>query len=318
MASNKERKLKIAIIVLSVLLAISLAMLVYLLRYLERISPATVQDNIITTGYNHTTPRQQTVPTISRRTTELLMSAKDPVHADTEGRDWESEDPEILKLFKGQDYDMTSFVVRNMFPGDALYKEYCVEVSHKGPVTVHFETQIRENTTDKAPFLNDVLECQIYINGELHYDGLMAGIPEFINKNPNEHLVYTTPDTARATTTRIVYRIVASLDTKVGNPYQGKHLIADFEWWVNEEAEETTPAPTKPQPDDDDDKPEETAAPKPTETTPPHESIGDGELVKPPKTGDTTVWVAVSALAAGVFLIILLIGRRRKEEEHEQ
>jgi hypothetical protein len=54
MASNKERKLKLAIVILSVLLMISLSALAGLVFYYKRIAPTVVKDNVITTGWNKT------------------------------------------------------------------------------------------------------------------------------------------------------------------------------------------------------------------------------------------------------------------------
>ena len=320
MASNKERKLKIAIIVLSVLLAVSLSILAGLVIYLERIAPLIIPDNMITTGNSEAavygTVSDAGAYIVSRETEELMAAfpaepyTSVPKHANENGSQWASTDPEVLELYAGQDYDQTAFAVSNMFPGDALYKEYNVQVSHRGIVVVHFDVNVRPTEDPEGERLEEVLGCKIEVDGVEVYNGRMKDVPDFID--------HETPDAAGATTTDLLYKITAYLDgPSVGNEYMNKDLVADFRWFVEvDEPKE----PTQGGGGDDDDGPGgpgETTSPSVEETTPPHESIGDGELVKPPKTGDNTVWVAAAAAAAVLFLIILLTGRRRKEEEHE-
>ncbi|MEG2324201.1 MAG: hypothetical protein RSB81_07910 [Anaerovoracaceae bacterium] len=80
------------------------------------------------------------------------------------------------------------------------------------------------------------------------------------------------------TTDELYYEVTAYLETSVGNEYQNKDLIADFKWWVEE----------------------------------------TGNLVDPPKTGDTSnilLWM-VLAVSFGFILIFLLLEERRKKRSN--
>lgn len=327
MASNKERKLKIAIIVLSVLLAVSLSILAGLVIYLERIAPLIIPDNMITTGNSEAavygTVSDAGAYIVSRETEELMAAYTSepytsvPKHADGEGSLWNSTDPEVLQLYKGQDHDQTAFAVSNMFPGDALYKEYNVQVSHRGTVVVHFDVNVRPTEDPEGERLEEVLGCKIEVDGVEVYNGRMKDVPDFID--------HETPGSKRAVTTDLLYKITAYLDgPSVGNEYMNKDLVADFRWFV--EVDEETTGATK-----DDDEWGGEVSPDEDISMPSVDHIGDsdlmvkgeeeedeeGQLAVLPMTGDNTVWVAAAAAAAVLFLIILLTGRRRKEEEHE-
>lgn len=325
MASTKERKLKIAIVILSVLLIISLSALAGLVVYYQSIAPTVVKDNVITTGSGSYVEIPKMKANISARKTQVHMAFPNAEHSEKKGFHWKSSDDSLLKINARQEADETSFVVENMFPGDALYKEYYVQVCHRGRVNVHFTADVRPTNDPIGSKLEEVLMCKVEVNENKLYDGLMRDIPSSID--------YMTPNSSAAVLTEIPYRITVYLDgASVGNSYMNKELIADFRWWVLVEEEETaTPQETvRPSYDDDvsDDKIdgptiviEDMASSSPMSPSGPDvlgEYEEDGKLAVLPMTGDITPWIIIGTLITGIILIILLIVKRRKEEEDEQ
>lgn len=207
---QKIKRQKIAIVVLAVLLLLSLAalggVLVYSYLRVDRLSPATAPDNIIT-GQERTS---------SSSSSSGGQSANNEV---------------TIKLHSNQITDNSRFYLTNMFPGDVVTKPYCVEVSYKGTVAVHFRADVYQGYEKLA----EVLKCRVAVEGQMRYDGLMRDMPTSIS--------YTIQSGA-ATTQELDYEITVYLDTGVGNDYQNKQLMADFRWWVEGEQTPEPPTPT--------------------------------------------------------------------------
>lgn len=324
MSSKTERNIKRAIVVLSILLLISVCLLIGVIYYYERVAPTVVPDNTITTGSVNTNVH------IMPRKTNLLTTARTPEHAETNGTLWKSTDETILKLYKGQNYDETSFAVYNMFPGDELYKKYLVQVRHKGVVTVHFTANVHPTSDPDGSKLEEVLMCKVEANGDLLYEGLMRDMPAELDQR--------TPNAQNATTTEIPYKITAYLDgPSVGNAHMNKTLAADFQWWVLVDKEEEPSEPTEPtepseptdptrpgigNDDDDDYEPSTKPAAKPSvdriEDAEKDDETEFGELAVLPKTGDNTIWMLAATLIVGICLFLLLMSRKRKEDSDDQ
>ena len=117
------------------------------------------------------------------------------------------------------------FSVTNMFPGDAETQNDCVQVDHKGNVTVHFRAEVRPGYEKLA----EVLKLRVSVGGSVVYDGLMAEMPAAVD----------TPLAAGSDT--LDYQLTAYLDTSVGNPYMYQQLVADFYWWVADSEELAPP-----------------------------------------------------------------------------
>lgn len=117
------------------------------------------------------------------------------------------------------------FSVTNMFPGDAETQNDCVQVDHKGDVTVHFRAEVRPGYEKLA----EVLKLRVSVGGSVLYDGLMAEMPAAVD----------TPLSAGSDT--LDYQLTAYLDTSVGNPYMYQQLVADFYWWVADSEELAPP-----------------------------------------------------------------------------
>lgn len=249
MQEKKKSKMKIVIVILSVLLAINLVTLAGTLLYnhFSGSQPAsvTVPDNIITPekdenvapqanesqddGIESTDERENT---ISNESSDNGTNKKSTVSQTVPASSNEKITATTLSLYKRHPDDNKPFKVENMFPGDRERKYYCVRVSHKGDVTLRFHADIRPGYEKLA----EVLKCRIVLpdNGEVLYDGLMRDMPDSVNHKLR---------TGSATTSEVYYKITAYLDTSVGNEYMDKTLIADFRWWV-EEPGEMIPAAT--------------------------------------------------------------------------
>nr|DAO88812.1 MAG TPA: Spore coat-associated protein N, biofilm matrix, amyloid fiber [Caudoviricetes sp.] len=226
---NEKRNIKIVIIILSVLLAVSLLCLAGTLLYnhffeTQPVS-VTVPDNIITPEKEETnslvTDNSETGTADENSNSSTSETATSSASATSQsGADVTAT---ALSLHNRNTQDNTPFQVGNMFPGDSETKYYCVRVSHKGDVLLRFNADIRPDYEQLAK----VLCCCITLpeKGEVLYDGLMRDMPKSLNLALN---------TDKSTTSEVYYEITAYLDTSVGNEYMNKDLIVDFRWWVEE------------------------------------------------------------------------------------
>lgn len=214
---EKNKKLKLAIIILVVLLVISIAALAgtLLYNYFTRSGPASVEvpGNIITPDSETNDPSKATEP-----------SNPDPSAAETTESPLDSDTKAIaISLYNKQPEDNEPFQVPNMFPGDSETKFFRIKVFYSESVVVRYHADIRPGYEKLA----EVLKVKVRLLGsdETLYDGLMRDMPQSLN-----HALYTNTKTQ----SELYYEITAYLDTSVGNEYQDKDLIADFRWWVEE------------------------------------------------------------------------------------
>ena len=211
---QKLKKLRIVIIVLAALLAVSLAALaVTVIRASAHGDSATVSiPGNITAGSAHAETaayRTSTKPDGSRTQNAVSLSASGQARRVT------------LSLYRKQPEDNTPFNVVNMLPGDAVTQNYNVRVSHSGDVTVRFRAIIRPGYEKLAEVL--MLRVKLLNTGETLYDGLMRDMPRSVNHKLTA---------SGSTTSDLEYELTAYLDTSVGNDYQNQELVADFHWWV--------------------------------------------------------------------------------------
>ncbi len=235
MGTGTQKKLKTAIIVLTVLLFVSLAALAAVLiqdyisaKYSKR---AIVPDNILNDSTNsshidHTgisaegsqgAPPTAAVYASALDGAYLLLPGGSPVPARDEVV------ATTLTLFNLNPGDNAPFQVGNMFPGDAVTQYYRVRVCHSQSVILRFNADIHTG----GELLAEVLKCRIDLPeaGLTLYDGLMKDMPDAL-----EH-----PLPAEGNTTDdVYYEITAYLDTSVDNAYMRLSLTADFNWWVEE------------------------------------------------------------------------------------
>ena len=319
MIGKKERTLKKVIAALAVLLVLALGALAGVLmsgRYGDSISDSAPDNHIFSAAYGSETATKVTTRGMAMRTASWTSTA------DTSRSSYEDT---VLEIYRGNADVNQPFAVSNMFPGDVIPKDYQVKVTHRGPVVVHFRAAVRPGYEKLA----EVLKVKVQIGGQDRYDGLMRDMPESLD--------CTTPNTAKAETTELDYRLTVYLDTSVGNEYQNQGLIADFEWWVLAEERDNTDSSTgsaDDSGDSSDDSSDDGANDdggsgsggqsgqgshpggivKPGE----EELIGelDGKLTYLPKTGDITGLLALAALISGLgFMVMLLLGKKRREEE---
>ena len=211
---QKLKELRIVIIVLAALLAVSLAALaVTVIRASAHGDSATVSiPGNITSGSAHAETaayRTSTKPDGSRTQNAVSLSASGQARRVT------------LSLYRKQPEDNTPFNVVNMLPGDAVTQNYNVRVSHSGDVTVRFRAIIRPGYEKLAEVLK--LRVKLLNTGETLYDGLMRDMPRSVNHKLTA---------SGSTTSDLEYELTAYLDTSVGNDYQNQELVADFHWWV--------------------------------------------------------------------------------------
>lgn len=222
MTDKKQKKIKVVIIVLSILLAISFLALVKTVVYnrlaANNDSTATAKDNLITPDLeknNNTNPNDKDLDDKNMNTSDVKKSEN--------VSDINSIEAASIALYNKQPKDNTAFAVGNMFPGDKEIRYYRVHVSYHDKITVHFNADIRKGYEKLA----EVMKVRVKLLGgeKIIYDGLM--------KDMSDSITYKLT-TDESTTDELCYEITAYLDTSVGNEYQNRDLVADFMWWVEE------------------------------------------------------------------------------------
>lgn len=282
---ERNKKIHTAIVILSVLLAISLLAIAGLIIY-NRLKPretmtVTVSDNLITPNESETQSATQE-PADNKKTDKSngkengKNSSSASVKKNNAGNNNNYAqgfygNPNIktaakMKLYNRQPEDNIPFEVENMLPGDSETKYFGVQVSYCNALTVNFRATVRDGYEKLAEVMK--IRIKLLSTDEIVYDGLMRDMPSCVT-----YKLYSEKDT----TEEFYYEITAYLDTSVGNEYQNKSLIADFNWSVEEVS----------------------------------------NLVSPPRTGSMTHMAAWCALAvsSAFVIVILLIARKRKEDD---
>ena len=199
---KKFRKLKTTIIVLSVLLAISILALTFLI--IKRKTYFTPVDSIAPDNI------------ISEES-----SLNDNGSADSKENSSENKIDPHVSLHRFSPEGKEEFTVKNMFPGDSVSKEYEIAVSFKDSIDLCFCAPVKEDVFS----VGDVLKCSVAINdsGQILYDGLLKDMPSCLT-----YRLYSKEETTKTVT----YLISVYLDTSVGNEYMSGKLTADFNWWA--------------------------------------------------------------------------------------
>ena len=224
---EQKKKIRIAVIVLSALLAVSLLALggTFIYRRLAAGGNTTVSvpDNVITsTGDIDTTGTTAPVKTGDGNGAAGTASTT----KSSTGTTAPARRAAAIALYDKQPQDNTPFQAVGMLPGDLESKFYRVQVSYQGKVTVHYHADIRDGYEKLAEVLK--VRIRLLTTGETLYDGLMRDMPKSLTH---------TLASQKETTDELYYQIDAYFDTSVGNAYQNKQLIADFRWWVEEVGE---------------------------------------------------------------------------------
>ena len=127
-----------------------------------------------------------------------------------------------LALYRGNASAAQAFALPNMLPGDTAEKEFTVNVSHRGKVTLYFSA----GPDDAAAPLAGGLQLTVTCNNTQLYSGTFADVPAV--------LPVDVPGTAADTTDAMTYRVTVALPTSAGNEYQNLTMTADLTWWVDE------------------------------------------------------------------------------------
>lgn len=127
-----------------------------------------------------------------------------------------------LELYRGNASAAQAFALPNMLPGDTAEKEFTVNVSHRGKVTLYFSA----GPDDAAAPLAGGLQLTVTCNNTQLYSGTFADVPAV--------LPVDVPGTAADTTDAMTYRVTVALPTSAGNEYQDLTMTADLTWWVDE------------------------------------------------------------------------------------
>lgn len=203
-----------------------------------------------------------------------------------------------LALYRGNASAAQAFALPNMLPGDTAEKEFTVNVSHRGKVTLYFSA----GPDDAAAPLAGGLQLTVTCNNTQLYNGTFADVPAV--------LPVDVPGTAADTTDAMTYRVTVALPTSAGNEYQNLTMTADLTWWVDELA----PAPGK----------------DPATSDSPATSGGaTGQLTgKPgfvkaltamPQTSDSfPLAVVVVIMAVSAIALAALVIAKRKGDDHER
>jgi len=248
-----EKRIKILIIILIILLGICILLLAGVLLYdrFVRIPPSSVSvpDNIITWGEGVETepipppspaPEESPIPpdTEDEEIGETPVSPPDtgepeppapspsvPPSPTPSAQPPDDSGPtaSAIYLYRRNPDENQPFTVVNMFPGDSDTRYYRVRVSYQDEVTVYFKADIH-NGFDK---LAEVMKVRVSLPefNEILYDGLMRDMPEYV-----PYKLYS----SKPATSDLYYRITAYLDTSVGSEYMEQELKADFKWWIEE------------------------------------------------------------------------------------
>lgn len=236
---SSRKKLKVAIIILSVLLLFSAGGLTARYIYLANLKPAqataTVAENQIGEGAQGADVASSGA---SKSESSGLAQSGEEVSTGNqniaEGSRPALDKPQAVKLelYAGQPGDNEKFEVSNMLPGDVETKYFCLQVSHDADLALFFRADVVEET--KA--LGEVLHIRVthMETGKVLCD---APFREVDAKEFSETLLQTEQGQTTAN-----YQIEVSLDPSVGNEYQAAALQADFSWYVKDE-EALTPPP---------------------------------------------------------------------------
>lgn len=284
---ERNKKIHTAIVILSVLLAISLLAIAGLIIY-NQLKPretatVTVSDNLITPDEEKTqSATQESADSKQADASDVKSNGTGSANGSTASVKNNNAvnnnyaqgfygNPNIktaakMKLYNRQPEDNIPFEVQNMLPGDSETKYFGVQVSYCNALTVNFRATVRDGYEKLAEVMK--IRIKLLSTGEIVYDGLMRDMPSCVT-----YKLYS----EKETTEEFYYEITAYLDTSVGNEYQNKDLVADFNWSVEEVS----------------------------------------NLVSPPRTGSMTHMAAWCALAvsSAFVIVILLIARKRKEDD---
>ncbi len=309
---KRSRKIRIIIIVLSVLLGASLFALAetYSRARLsgEAGDTAVVEDNYI---------KSSATGHIARLLNSYVSGAA------AYGASYD------IKLNGEGDSDAEPFKASNMLPGDEVTKKFTVKATYSGSTKLCFAATVQDDEGSKKLAEVMKLKVQVDSNSSPLYDGLMKDIS-------TDGVSYRLPSGESADLT---YTITAYLDTSVTSEYANKSLTADFKWWLEDVSEghgggivkPTDPDKDKPGEDEDDSKDQDDEdKDKPSKddkkdqgkdnTKGDKDNKTSGKKGSTPKTGDSSdlfLWIGLAALTGGGSIFLLAKKRQKGDEEND-
>ena len=118
----------------------------------------------------------------------------------------------------------------------------------------------------------------MYRDGELLYDGTVAGLAESQQAQEGLEILEPSP-------TKLTYTIKVTLPTSAGNEYQDKTVTVDLKWWLTSDSGGGS-------------------------------HPGGGEVIVVPKTGDDfPMELMIGAAVLALVLLVVLLGRRRARHD---
>ena len=190
-----------------------------------------------------------------------------------------SEQSPSIELYSGQPSENAPFKAGNMLPGDSETKFFRVRVSHGDTVAVHCALSVRLGYEKLAEVMR--VRVALPATGEVLYDGLLRDASDV----PAQQLA----SVGTAAQDELQYEVTAYLGTSVGNDYQDLDLVADIDWWVDDEGS----------------------------LVPPDDGTPASLLRALVKTGDLApILVGVFVAAAVAALVAFTISRKRRGGDH--
>ena len=206
----KQKLIKSAITVVSILLAISLVGLAFTLieYYLSGTETAYV---VVPDNYIKEASEEMTVAHGRTHGGGMLMLLSEVgLPADYAGSETYAS---LLRFDSSVDEVNRPFEVKNMFPGDEETKYYLACVTFKDRAVLKFQATVRDGYEKLAEVLK--IRVEQISEDKLLYDGLMSGMPV---------LTDTELSGKGKTTVDVYYKITVYLETSVGNEYMKKEL----------------------------------------------------------------------------------------------
>lgn len=226
-AKHESDKMKRIIVVLVVLLVISgiclAARHIYMKKTADKQSSVTISDNII----EENTDKDKTYESGASANKQEQPSGDAALQQP-------AKDTAVIKLYKRNPEDNTTFEVMNMLPGDIETKEFELQVYHKKDIELFFNAEVTEQTKQ----LEDVLKIKVTSidTGKVLID---APFSLADGMEVSELLV-----TNEKQVTNKRYKIDVYLDTSVGNEYCEAMMKADFKWYIKDDGSLVNPPKT--------------------------------------------------------------------------
>lgn len=221
-AEKRQLRLRVLAIVLAALLIFSVGGLLVRYLYLMYNTPASatvsVPDNLL--GSSDTAGGTQDV---GGELAEADLPIKGSSSSST-SQQKAAGTATALELYKQKAEDNAAFEASDMLPGDSEVKYFSVKAHHTEDIELFFKAEI----TSQTKALGDVLNVKV-----THLDtGAVLCDKPISQINGSEFKIALAGSQSGESTA--YFEVEASLDTSVGNQYQGANLTADLNWYCED------------------------------------------------------------------------------------